>query len=84
MRLPTASVAAGGRSAHLSLRVCVHRAVTPPLLLQSVLNQFVRGQFLQHTTATIGAAFMRKTVRIGGWNIVLQIWVSRQQRHCAQ
>jgi len=62
----------------------VHRAVTPPLLLQSVLNQFVRGQFLQHTTATIGAAFMRKTVRIGGWNIVLQIWVSRQQRHCAQ
>ena len=77
--LVAASVAAGGHSSQLSLRVCVHRR--DAAAAAAVLNQFVRGQFLQHTTATIGAAFMRKTVRIGGWNIVLQIWVSRQQMH---
>jgi small GTP-binding protein len=40
----------------------------------SMLNQFVRGSFTGNTTATIGAAFMKKTIVHDGWNIILQIW----------
>lgn len=39
----------------------------------SMVNQYCRGTFGE-TTATIGAAFMKKTVEMEGWSIVLQIW----------
>jgi small GTP-binding protein len=56
-----------------SLAECISKLTRFPSSLLSVLNQFVRGQFA-HTTATIGAAFMRKTVQIGQWAVQLQIW----------
>ena len=40
----------------------------------SMLNQFVRGSFTGNTTATIGAAFMKKTMVVDGYTIILQIW----------
>jgi len=40
----------------------------------SLVNQYVRGQFTGNTTATIGAAFMKKTVLINSWSVILQIW----------
>jgi len=40
----------------------------------SMVNQYVRGQFSGNTTATIGAAFMKKEVQVNNWNITLQIW----------
>lgn len=40
----------------------------------SMLNQFVRGSFSGQSTATIGAAFMKKTLVINGYQIILQIW----------
>lgn len=39
----------------------------------SMVNKYCRGQMGQ-TTATIGAAFMKKTVSLEDWKIVLQIW----------
>jgi len=39
----------------------------------SMVNQYVLGQ-TGNTTATIGAAFMKKEVEINGWTIMLQIW----------
>lgn len=39
-----------------------------------MLNQFVRGEFPTHTQATIGAEFMKKTVKINGYTVTLQIW----------
>lgn len=40
----------------------------------SMVNRYVRGQFLTSTTATIGAAFMKKTLLVDDWRVVLQIW----------
>ncbi|MCJ1297074.1 hypothetical protein MMC34_008643 [Xylographa carneopallida] len=40
----------------------------------SMLNQFVRGNAPPHSTATIGAAFMKKTIQLDGWHIIMQIW----------
>lgn len=40
----------------------------------SMVYRYIRGQFVGNTTATIGAAFMKKDVQINGWNVVLQIW----------
>jgi len=40
----------------------------------SMVNQYVRGQFSGNTTATIGAAFMKKEVHINNYTITLQIW----------
>ncbi len=41
----------------------------------SMVNRYVHGQFLGNTTATIGAAFMRKEVLVqGGAKVVLQLW----------
>jgi len=39
----------------------------------SIVNFYVRG-FTGATTATIGAAFMKKDVVIDNWTLVLQIW----------
>jgi len=39
-----------------------------------MLNQFVRGSFTGQTTATIGATFMKKTIVIDDWHVILQIW----------
>jgi len=40
----------------------------------SLVNQYCRGQFLGNPTATIGAAFMKKTISLNNWTIILQIW----------
>jgi len=40
----------------------------------SMVNKYVRGTFTGTTTATIGAAFMKKDVILNGYRIVLQIW----------
>jgi len=40
----------------------------------SMVNQFVSGKFTSHTTTTIGAAFTKKEIVIGDWNVILQIW----------
>jgi len=40
----------------------------------SMVNQYVRGQFSGNTTATIGAAFMKKEIVINNCKIILQIW----------
>ena len=39
-----------------------------------MLNQFVRGSFSGQTTATIGATFMKKSMPIDDWLVILQIW----------
>jgi GTPase SAR1 family protein len=39
-----------------------------------VLQQYVRGQFNSNVVATIGAAYMRKIVRIGGWDVCMMLW----------
>lgn len=39
-----------------------------------MLNQFVRGHFIGNSTTTIGAAFMKKTITINNWHVVLSIW----------
>jgi len=39
-----------------------------------MVNKYVRGTFTGTTTATIGAAFMKKDVILNGYRIVLQIW----------
>lgn len=40
----------------------------------SMVNRYIRGHFTGNTTATIGAAFTKKDLRVNGWNVVLQIW----------
>jgi len=40
----------------------------------SMVNKYVRGNSAGQTTATIGAAFMKKDVVLNGYRIVLQIW----------
>eukprot|EP01006_Ploeotia_vitrea_P041352 TRINITY_DN66504_c4_g2_i1.p1 TRINITY_DN66504_c4_g2~~TRINITY_DN66504_c4_g2_i1.p1 ORF type:complete len:240 (-),score=118.51 TRINITY_DN66504_c4_g2_i1:117-815(-) len=40
----------------------------------SLVNRYIRGQFSLNTTATIGAAFMKKDMFIDGYQLVLQIW----------
>jgi len=40
----------------------------------SMVTRYVRGTYTGSSTATIGAAFMKKDVILNGYRIVLQIW----------
>lgn len=41
----------------------------------SLVNKYVRGQFPEHTTSTIGAVYMKKDVMVNNkTKVVLQIW----------
>lgn len=48
----------------------------------SIALRFVRGQFTEHSEATVGAAFLTQTVQVQGQNLKFDIWdTAGQERY---